>query len=230
MGIYVFNTEYLLGLLAENREEVDFGIHLIPRAIERDRVFAYPFAAYWRDVGTVQAYWEAHMDLLGNKSTIPSLEGWGVRTNIEVGGQVGDYPPAAFSSTSRVSRSLISAGCTIEGTVENSVLSPGVVVKKGAVVRDSIIFHNCIIGRDAVIDLAILDKLVKVNRGARVGEGDGRDVANMLYPAHLSSGISLVGKEAILPAELVVGRNCIIRPWTGKEKFRNRRLADGETV
>jgi glucose-1-phosphate adenylyltransferase len=230
MGIYVFNTDYLLSLLAENREEVDFGIHLIPRAIHRDRIFAYPFDSYWRDVGTIKAYWEAHMDLLGEDANIPCLESWGVRPNIEVDNVEADHPAAFFLNPRQVNRSLIAAGCSIEGSVINSVLSPGVVVRPGAVVRDSIIFHDSVIGDDAVIDRGILDKRVTVGARCVVGHGGGTDVSNRQHPKHLDCGITLVGKESTLPADIVVGRNCIISPWTAAESFRELSIPDGETV
>ena len=231
MGIYVFNTEYLLELVTENREEVDFGIHLIPKAITRgDGIFAYPFESYWRDVGTVQSYWQAHMDLLGAQPDIPCLESWGVRPNIEAVGLPADYTPACFQEEAKVSHSLVSAGCTIEGTVANSVLSPGVVVKPGASVRDSIIFHDCIIEEDVTVDLAILDKRVVIGKGSIVGHGDRKDLANRLYPKHLYHGITLVGKEAALPSGMIVGRNCIISPWTGMDSFQSLRLKDGDTL
>jgi glucose-1-phosphate adenylyltransferase len=230
MGIYVFKTSYLLSLLAENKEEVDFGIHLIPKAVGRDAIFAYPFDSYWRDVGTIQSYWEAHMDLIGENPSIPSLESWGVRPNIEADGKEADYLPAFFGSAALVSGSLIPAGCVIEGTVLNSVLSPGVVVKPGAVVRDSIIFHDCGIKEDAIVDLAILDKQVKVGRKTIVGHGDGKDIPNRLHPKHLFTGITLVGKEAVLPAGMVIGRNCIIQPWTEEGSFDSLSLEDGETA
>jgi glucose-1-phosphate adenylyltransferase len=230
MGIYVFNTDYLLELLSEDKEEVDFGIHLLPKAIARDNVFAYPFESYWRDVGTIRAYWEAHMDLIGATPSIPSLESWGVRPNFNANGMQADYTAAFCSSTSKVSGSLISAGCHIQGTVINSVLSPGVVVKPGAVVRDSILFHNCRIEEKAEVDLAILDKQVLINKGVRVGSAGNKDTANRLYPKHLHDGISLVGKEVVLPAGMTVGRNCIIGPWTQEESLRNLRLEDGESA
>lgn len=230
MGIYVFDTGYLLKLLAENKEEVDFGIHLIPRAITRDKIFAYPFDSYWRDVGTIQAYWEAHMDLLGENPNIPSLESWGIRPNIQADGMEGDYPPAFFSSASSTCSSLIAAGCVIEGTVINSVLSPGVVVKAGAVVRDSIIFHNCLIEQQATVDHAILDKQVVVNQESVIGTGNGHYIPNRRYPDHLYTGISLVGKDTVLPAGMRVGRNCVIPPWTAAESFKSLYLEDGETA
>jgi glucose-1-phosphate adenylyltransferase len=230
MGIYVFNTAYLLALLTENKEEVDFGIHLIPKAIARDKIFAYPFTSYWRDVGTIQAYWEAHMDLIGAEPDIPCLEGWGVRPNIDGDGMDADYTAAYCGSGARISGSLISAGCVVQGTVINSVLSPGVVVKAGAVVRDSIVFHNCRIDNEATVDLAILDKGVVINQGAKIGAGQGKDIPNRNNPEHLHTGITLVGKEAVLPAGITVGRNCVISPWTSPESLRNQVVADGETT
>nr|MBF0221813.1 glucose-1-phosphate adenylyltransferase [Desulfobulbaceae bacterium] len=210
MGIYVFDTDYLLNLLEENREEVDFGMHLIPKAISRDRVYAYPFESYWRDVGTVQAYWQANMDLLSDDSGI-SPEQWGIRSNVEAGGEVADRCPARFAAGSVVTNSLISAGCTIEGEVVNSVLSPGVTVAAGAVVRDSVLFDDCHIGQGSTIDLTIMDKRVIVGKNVRIGLGD-KTVVNGKYPSHLYNGISLIGKDAHLPDGLKIGRNCIVSP------------------
>lgn len=228
MGIYVFRTEYLLRLLEENREEVDFGMHLIPKAISRDNVYAYPFDGYWRDVGTVSAYWQANMDLLKENSGI-SPELWGIRSNVESGGMVADRCPARFAVGSEVKNSLISAGCVIEGEVVNSVLSPGVTVAAGAVVRDSVIFDDCHIGQGATVDLAILDKRVRVGRNANVGVGD-KAVVNVAYPSHLYNGITLVGKDVSLPDDIELGRNCIISPSMKTEDFATRKLPSGSTL
>jgi glucose-1-phosphate adenylyltransferase len=229
MGIYVFNTEYLLNLLAENKDMVDFGIHLIPKAIERDNVFAYPFEGYWRDVGTIQAYWEANMDLLKDDSDI-SPETWGIRPNPESEQLFADRIPVRFSAGSKVSRSMISAGCVIEGEVVNSVLSPGVKVCPGSRITDSIILHDCVIGEGAIVDLAIMDKGVKVGKGAVVGTGNNKDIPNVKYPDHLYTGISLVGKEADIPPGTVIGRNCIVNPWRKHADFSAKVLQDGETI
>lgn len=230
MGIYIFRTNYLLALLAEDKEEVDFGMHLIPKAIGRDNIFAYPFDSYWRDVGTIKAYWEAHMDLIGKNPSIPCLEEWGARPNIATKGMDFDYPPAYYANSSKVRSSLIAAGCIIKGTVENSVLSPGVVIKRGARVTNSVIFHDCTIERDATVDQAILDKQVLVNTGAAVGYGRGYNTPNRSFSKHLFTGITLVGREVVLPAGMVIGRNCIVNPWTPKESFRSLRMEDGETM
>ncbi len=226
MGIYVFDTDYLLTLLAENRAEIDFGMHLLPKAIGRDNVFAYPFTGYWRDVGTVQAYWEANMDILGGEAGL-SPEEWGIRSNPEAENKPFDRVPTRFGLNCQVSRSLISAGCVIEGTVENSVLSPGVVVERGAVVRNSIIFNDSVIGAGADLDLAILDKRVQVGEGAVIGHGEGRETRNKIYPKHLYTGITLVGKESTIPAGYRIGRNCIVNPWQ-QEGFPEHELFDGE--
>ncbi|HSH14131.1 MAG TPA: sugar phosphate nucleotidyltransferase, partial [Desulfurivibrionaceae bacterium] len=156
MGIYVFSTAYLLSTLGRNRLEIDFGMHIIPWAVEKDNVFAYRFHGYWRDVGTIPALWEANMDMLRPDSGI-SPQAWGIRSNPEADGLVADRCPARFVAGCKVSGSLISAGCRIEGEVINSVLSPGVVVGPGALVRDSVIFADCKINAGAVVDLAILD-------------------------------------------------------------------------
>jgi glucose-1-phosphate adenylyltransferase len=229
MGIYVFTTEYLLNVLDDDRDIVDFGMHLIPKAIGSNNVFAYPFDGYWRDVGTIQAYWEANMDLLKDNPEI-SPENWGIRPNPESEQIFADRVPARFSPQSRVSRSMISSGCIIEGLVENSVLSPGVIVGPGSCVTDSIILHDCVIEEGAIVDLAIMDKRVRVGKGAVVGTGENKAIANKRYPKHLYTGISLVGKEAVIPPGTTIGRNCIINPWCMQEDFLEINIKDGETI
>ncbi|MDD5757928.1 MAG: sugar phosphate nucleotidyltransferase [Desulfobulbaceae bacterium] len=228
MGIYVFDTAYLLALLAESREEVDFGMHLIPKAIQRDNVYAYRFNGYWRDVGTIQAYWQANMDILHDDSGI-SPEAWGIRPNVEAGNRMADRCPARFGEAAKVHNSMISAGCIINGEVINSVLSPGVVVAKGAVVRDSVLTDDCTVGEGALVDLVIMDKRVKIGRHAVVGSGDKSHV-NEQHPSHLYTGITLLGKAAQIPDGAVIGRNCIIGPQRLPHDFPSLHIASGATV
>ncbi len=230
MGIYVFNTDYLLDMLVREREIIDFGKHLLPLAIENDDIFAYPFHGYWRDVGTVQAYWETNMDLLSEDSGI-SLQEWGIRANMEenVKGSA-DWPPGRFFKGSRAVNSMISVGCSIEGEVVNSVLSPGVRVKKGATVKDSILFHDCVVEEGSTVDLSVLDKRVVVEKGAVVGYGEDKDLPNSLYPKHLHTGITLVGKDIVIPEKSIVGRNCVIRSWMEKGDSPSIDIPTGETV
>src|SRR5205807_5730906 len=134
MGIYVFNHDTLARVLIENARAAetgsssahhDFGHKIIPTMVERsERVYAYPFAGYWQDVGTIQSYWEAHMALLTDRPTFDLYDkSWIIHTRSE------ERPPAHISSGAQISSSLISHGCIIKGRVEHSVLSPGVVVE-----------------------------------------------------------------------------------------------------
>ncbi|HEX9652764.1 MAG TPA: sugar phosphate nucleotidyltransferase, partial [bacterium] len=159
MGIYVFSGDYLLSLLRSHKEH-DFGKDIIPAALEKDRVFAYPFAGYWRDVGTLKAYWDANMDLLDPEVSGLNLATWGLRTNVEEDGRISDRPPTQFLSKSSVTNSVISPGCVIEGKVVNSILSPGVYVAQGAKVLDSVVMHDSRILAGAEVTKCILDKKV----------------------------------------------------------------------
>jgi len=227
MGIYVFDTEYLLRVLARDKQEIDFGMHIIPRGIEEDMVFAYPFYGYWRDVGTIQSYWQTNMDVIIPGSGI-TPEAWGIRPNTEADGRPMDRAPARFLSGCLVQSSMVSAGSRIEGTVINSVLSPGVQVKKGAVVRDSVLFEDCVVDEGAEVDLCIFDKSVHVGAGAVVGHGKNLEQVNQAFPKHLYTGITLVGKKAQLTPGMVIGRNCIVPPdYYGSEVLK---LNDGESL
>lgn len=229
MGIYVFDRRYLLDSLARDKNEADFGMHILPHAIIHDNTFAYPFYGYWRDVGTIQAYWEANMDIVRKESGI-SPEKWRIRTNVEADERPADRPPVRFGSASQVQNSLISAGCDISGTVINSVLSPGVVVEKGAVVRNSILFADCRVKAGAVVDLTIFDKNVQVGAGSAIGVGENDAVVNRQHPKHLYTGISLVGKGVDMPAGIKVGRNCIINSYCWQDSFSRSEIRDGESL
>jgi glucose-1-phosphate adenylyltransferase len=229
MGIYVFDRKYLLNALARNKDDVDFGMHIVPWAIDNDNVFAYPFYGYWRDVGTVQAYWQANMDVLRRDSGI-SPQKWRIRTNVEVEGRSADWAPARICGKARLANVMVSAGCVIRGHVENSVLAPGVIVEEGAVVKNSILFTDCHIERHALVDLAILDKKVCVGERAVVGFGKNYKIANRLKPTHLYTGITLVGKGAQVPAEQKIGRNCVINSYIQEEAYPGRVVEDGESL
>lgn len=234
MGIYVFSRETLTRVLREDAQPMqadsspsqhDFGHNIIPAMMARDeRVYAYPFTGYWQDVGTVQSYWEAHMELLGDRPPFDLYDpSWVIHTRSE------ERPPAHIRSGAQVVSSLISHGCILKGRVEHSVLSPGVIVEEGAVVRDSILLFNTIIGAGSVIDRAILDKEVVVGKNCQIGFGDDL-TPNKLEPTRLDTGITLIGKRAHLPDNLKVGRNCKIGTDLRPEDFPTDTLASGETV
>lgn len=229
MGIYVFDYKYLLNTLKQDKSEFDFGMHILPRAIEEDNVFAYPFYGYWRDVGTIQAYWEANMDVLRKDSGI-SPQNWQIRTNVEAGRRIADRPPARFGENSELDSCLVSAGCKIDGKVVNSVLAPGVIVEEGATVNNSIIFADCVIKKGATVDLAIMDKRVIVGENAIVGTGENYKTVNKLKPKHLYTGITLVGKCAEIPANQLIGRNCVINGNLSEADYTGASIKDGETL
>lgn len=229
MGIYVFDYRYLLDTLKRNKDEIDFGMHILPRAIDEGNVFAYPFHGYWRDVGTIQAYWQANMDILNPESGI-SPQKWGIRTNVEADSELYDRAPARFGTDAELVNAMVSTGSKIDGTVENSVLAPGVIVEKGAVVRDSILFADCVVKKGAVVDLAILDKRVVVGENCSIGQGGNSDVVNRVTPTHLYSGITLIGKETCLPDGIRIGRNCVVDSQVTAAAFTERVLPDGESI
>ena len=227
MGMYVFNTNYLLHALRSHREH-DFGKNIIPAAIESDRVFAYRFEGYWRDVGTLEGYWKANMDLLDINSGL-DLSSWTVHTNVEEEGRLGDRPPTFISPKSFVKNSVISPGCIIEGRVENSILSAGVFVAKDASVVDSVIMHDSQISSGAQIKESILDKLVKVGENAVLGAGSA-DIANKEKPHHLSNGMVVVGKGAEIPPDFRIGKNSILHPKLSTEDYTSSDIPPGETI
>ena len=229
MGIYVFDRQYLLDALEHDLASVDFGMHVLPRAIAHHDAYAYPFTGYWRDVGTIQAYWQANMDILRHDSGI-SPQAWKIHTNVEAEGRLTDRPPARFGARAHLKKSLISAGCIINGSVTNSVLAPGVVVEEGAVVHNSILFSDCVVKKKAVIDLAICDKSVIVGEKAVLGSGDNHQAKNRRHPEHLFSGISLVGKRAVIPDGATIGRNCIVHPYSPEPAYSRLNLEDGTTL
>jgi glucose-1-phosphate adenylyltransferase len=199
---------------------------VIPAMLEGGaRVYGYRFDGYWQDVGTIHSYWEANMALLEDRPLLDLYDKeWLIHTRSE------ERAPAKIGSTAQVHRSLISHGCQIEGMVVNSVLSPGVVIGVGAVVRDSILMFDTVVRPGAVIDRAILDKEVTVGPGAMIGEGTDLSVANHLNPSHLTTGITIVGKRAVLPRGIRIGRNVRVDPDVRTMDFPSRAVESGATV
>lgn len=227
MGIYVFDTDYLVNSL-KSTTETDFGHHILPKALKDGQLYGFIFKGYWRDVGTIQSYWDAHMDLLNPSSGLEPAS-WGIVTNLEAEGHPCDWPPAQVSPSANIQNSAISAGCIIKGTVINSVLSPGVIVEKDALIVDSIVMHHTIIDKNCILKKVICDKKVKFNKGAIVGNPDTKTI-NKKYPNHLNTGITLVGKWAQIPENAKVGGNCIIYPKVKEKDWQSLILKDGESL
>ncbi len=229
MGIYLFNRKPLTKALnkAAKHAGTDFAKDVIPLMLQKKRVYGFAFDGYWRDVGTIHSYWQTNMDMLDSNSGL-CINDWSIKTNLSAKGEVGDRPSAYISRNSRISNSLIARGCVIEGSVTNSILSPGVRVARNARVIDSIIFHDTSIGDHSTIRCSIIDKQVKV--GASVEIGGGKLIANRKSPKHLASGITLVGKLAQIDAGIAIGKNCVITADTRLSIGRHRKIGSGSTV
>jgi glucose-1-phosphate adenylyltransferase len=210
MGVLLFSKDTMSRRLSEDAQRLD-STHdlfrdLIPRMIRAgDRVMAFRHTGYWSGLHTEQGYWQAHMDLV-NESPVLNLadEPWPVRTQLEV------RPPVRVSVQARVSCSLLSEGCVVEGTVERSILSPGVHVAPGAVVRNAVVMHDTTIDECALVEKAILDMDVVVGPGARVGKVDhGSRTRGALQPERLVT----VEQGVRIPAYAVVEPDALFTDW-----------------
>ena len=195
MGIYLFNLETLDKALWEDHMQTDsshdFGKDILPRLVQRGlKICAYPFQGYWVDVGTVDSYWHAHMDLLANPPMLDLYDrSWIIHTRTE------ERPPAKTMRGAEVEDSLICDGCVIEpgAKVIRSILSPGVYVSAGSVVSESILLTDTIVGRNARIERVILDKRVCVGEDSVIGQWQADEIS-----------IPMIGKNAVLPAGVVI--------------------------
>ena len=202
MGIYIFNKDILIRRLVEDAMESaslhDFGYSIIPGLIGRNKVYAYKYDGFWRDIGTIDAYYDTSMELTG--STPPfSLSGrWPILTCETI------QPVKNFASN-YVQNSIISPGCVIKGRVENSILSPGVRVDEQAVIKNSIILSNVGVGLHSIVDSCIVDEEVNIGDFCYVGFGNDN---------HRISKHTLLGKGSSIPSHTAVARGCKILPYT----------------
>ncbi|MBQ1205911.1 MAG: glucose-1-phosphate adenylyltransferase, partial [Clostridia bacterium] len=189
----VFSKDKLFSYLeadeADENSEKDFGKNIIPAMLNAgERLFAFEFSGYWKDVGTIDSLWEANMDLLGSRPALPLKDkSWRILSRNEA------LPPHFVGSGAVISNSVITEGCEIYGTVINSVLSAGVVVEKGATVRDSVILGNVTVKSDATVDYSVVDSDTVICKEATVG----KNIAD-------AKGITLLGGGLNVPAGTVI--------------------------
>lgn len=229
MGIYVFDARKLEERLIDQetgKSQIDFGKDVIPTMLAAgDKICAYRFDGYWVDVGTIDSYWSTSLDLLQQNPALDLYaDNWPILTKSE------ERPPAKLGPQAKIISSMISNGCVVRGLVSNSILSPGVHVGPGAVVRDSVIMNDAWIGAGAQVDKVVIDKQATIGVGAIVGTGDAATV-NEQMPDKLNGGITVIGKNAFLPQRSQIGRNVLINSNADEDAFpKDGVVADGKTI
>ena len=226
MGIYIFNWKTLKEALLAKADEpnLDFGKHVIPYCHEKEApMYAYEFNGYWKDVGTLQSYWEANMELI---DIVPEFnlyeEYWKIYTKSEI------LPPQYISEEGVIERSIIGEGSEIYGKVYNSVIGCGVTIGKGTVVRDSIIMSSTSIGSGCELNKAIIAENVAVCDNVKMGIGE--EAVDAYSPSIYNNGIVTVGEKSVIPAGVTIGKNTVIHGITLEEDYRNKTLASGESL
>ncbi len=222
MGVYIFNTKTLRQCLNE-RSGHDFGRNIFPKMIKKFRMFPYIFNGYWRDIGTVESLWQSNMEVLAMSQPFLSDIDWPLYTK-EV-----EVPPTKLGDNAIVTNCLLSGGCKINGHIEHSIISTGVQVAEGAVIKDSIVMDNTVIGRNSVINRAILDKEIHVGADCHIGFGEDYRI-NRINPQVLNTGLTVVGKRSSIPQGLKIGHNCIIYDSVTDGDFTDSEVKSGETI
>ncbi len=204
MGVYVFTWEVVKKYLEEDDKNPnssnDFGKNIIPSMLDGgERLYAYPFEGYWKDVGTVDSLWDANMDLLADEPDLDLSD-----TSWRIYSRNPNMPPQYVAAGATVKRSIITEGCTVYGSVHNSVLFAGVEIEEGAVVEDSIIMTEAVIKKGSVVRRAIIDENTVIGENAAIGEKDGK--------------IAVIGSDCIVKDGAVVRAGDMISPYTAVEK------------
>lgn len=209
LTIYVFRMQPLAEILTGMRDldSIEFGRDVIPEMLSRYRVCGYLFDGYWAYTRTVDAYYEAHQDLLQGRI---DLERWMPRTNNNDNSLVRRTPPI-FRAWTEAEGCLISEGCIVEGQVTDSVLGPGVHIQRGAVVESSILFSDVVVEQDAHVRQAIIDKRVTVGRRATVGVRPAPPRSQTTPPVS-RKGIVVLGKGARLADGAAVPKCAAVHP------------------
>ena len=226
MGIYIFSFKVLKEALIamKNQSNCDFGKHIIPYCHEKgQRLFAYEYNGYWKDVGTLGSYWEANMELI---DLIPEFnlyeEYWKIYTKSDI------IEPQYLSPEAVVERSIIGEGTEVYGEVHNCVIGAGVSIGKGAVVRDSIIMKGTKIGEGAVVDKAIIAENCEI--GDRVKLGVGEEAPNTYNEKVYAFGLVTIGEGSVVPSDVSVGKNTAISGVTMKEDYPDGALLSGGVI
>lgn len=226
MGIYIFSWPVLRDALISlsQQEGCDFGKHVIPHCFDNGKkICAYEFNGYWKDVGTLGAYWQANMELI---DIVPEFnlyeEFWKIYTKNDI------IPPQYISSDAKIYRCLVGDGTEVYGDIANSVIGSGVMIGKGAVVRDSIVMQGAVIKDGAVLDKAIVAEDSVIGERSVVGCGDA--VPNKVKPQIYDFGLTVIGENTVIPPDVRIGRNSAVTGNTVPEDYPGGQLPGGEIL
>lgn len=227
MGIYIFTWKVLKeALIRDNsiHEDSDFGKHIIPEMINgKKNVYAYRFNDYWRDIGTIDAYWKANMELT---ETVPIFnlydEFWKIYTNIE------HQLPQYIGLEATIEQSIISEGCEIYGSVYNSVLGPRVIVEEGVVIKNSIIMSETIIRKGANLETCIVSEKCEIGENTCIGVGEA--IPHITKPHIYSSGITAISDNTVIPDNVKIGKNCEVSGYTLQAHYEDGKLESGHSL
>ncbi len=226
MGIYIFSWKILKDALIKLREQpaCDFGKHIIPYCHEKgDRVFAYEYNGYWKDVGTLASYWEANMELIDLVPIFNLYEKfWKIYTKSDM------TPPQYISENAVCDTAILGEACEIYGSIRNSVIGSGVIIEEGAEVTNSIIMNGSVIGKNTVIDKAIIAENVVIGSDCVIGEGE--EVPNKLRPDIYAFGLVAIGEDSVIPSGVTIGKNTAISGITEEADYPSGHLASGENI
>lgn len=226
MGIYIFTWKVLKAALLSNAEQsgLDFGKHIIPYCHNAGAaLYAYEFSGYWKDVGTLNSYWEANMELIDLVPEFNLYEDyWKIYTRCV------SLPPTYTSADSHVERSIIGEGTDIYGTVINSVIGCGVTIGKGTVIRDSIIMNGTKVEDGCNIEKAIIAENSVI--GGNVSLGTGDEAENETDPNIYSNGLVTIGEQTRIPEGVSIGKNSVVFGDVTLEDFPDGKLDSGRTL
>lgn len=227
MGIYIFNWKILKNALAKTNslyQKNDFGKHVIPYILNGGcDLYAYKFQGFWKDVGTLNAYWEANMELIKLIPDFNLYEAyWKIYTKNEI------QPPQYISIDAYIEKCIIGEGTIIEGKIYNSVIGSNVSIGKDTIVKDSIIMSNTIIGNNCKIYKSILSEDTVIGKNVKMGIGE--NIISREYPELYNTGISVVGERTSIPNNINIGKNCAVYGKLDYRDFRYNVLSSGESL
>ncbi len=228
MGVYIFTwkvlREYLIEDEANEDSDKDFGKNIIPKMLADGKsMYAYRFDGYWKDVGTIDSYWQANMDLIQRVPKFDLFDKyWKVFTPNPV------MPAHYIGPEAQTKRSIIAEGCKVYGIVRNSILFPGVTVGRGTTIENSVVMQGTFVGDGVYINKAIIAENCHIGHNVNIGIHD--DTINKERPDLYNTGITVFARNVTVPNDTQIGKNVVLHKDVTEEDFDSTYVGSGETV